>query len=100
MKYCENCAMLTEYDRCRRCGSTALREPAPNDYCFLTERSMMWAEALRDLLEDNQIESVYRPVLGAGLSAQLGSALERYRVYVPLSRFEDARELCDDFFAQ
>ena len=100
MKYCENCALLSEYDHCRRCGSTKLREPAPDDYGFLTERSAMWAEALRDLLEDNQIESVYRPVLGAGLSAQLGSALERYRVYVPFSRFEDARELCDDFFAQ
>ena len=100
MKYCENCALLSEYDHCRRCGSTKLREPAPDDYCFLTERSMMWADALRELLSDNHIESVYKPVLGAGLSAQLGSALERCRVYVPYARFEDARELCDDFFAQ
>lgn len=96
--YCPNCYVLTEESRCSVCGSKHLRVPAGEDYCFLSEKDMIWAGALEDILKQNGIPYVTRNVLGAGLAAKMGPALERTRFYVPYAHYETANNLDQEFF--
>ena len=80
--YCPHCRILTVNVRCPVCLSRAVREPERGDWCFLAEKEKPWDS-----------------VLGAGLSARLGSSFERVRVYVPWERYETARELERGFFS-
>lgn len=62
-------------------------------YCFLTEKEMMWAEALMEALKNSGIPSVYQTVLGAGVALEVGRSLERYQIFVPCEKIEEAREI-------
>ena len=97
--YCPHCHILTINTRCPICLSREVREPRSGDYCFLTEKESLWAGAVTDLLRRNDIPFVTENVLGAGLSARLGSSFERVRIYVPFEQFETARELERGFFS-
>lgn len=98
MYYCPNCNVLTEEKRCRVCGSREVRLPAQEDYCYLTEKEMIWAAALQDLLADQQIPFITKNTLGAGLAAKIGPAMERVQFYVPYVHHEEAKKLEQEFF--
>ncbi len=97
--YCPHCNVLVNGSRCPVCGSRELCNPLPNDYCFLTEKAQIWADALRDVLSQNRIPFLTKNVLGAGLSAKIGPALERILFYVPYAHYEAAQSLEQAFFS-
>lgn len=97
--YCPNCNVLFQDTRCPFCGSKNVREPMINDYCYLAEKDQIWAGALSDILLQNDIPFVTKNVLGAGLAAKMGPALERVRFYVPYSHYETAKSLEREFFS-
>ena len=97
--YCPNCNVLVNATKCPICGNRNIREPVANDYCFLVEKELIWAGALEDILSQNGIPFTTQNVLGAGLAAKMGPALERTRFYVPLSHYETAHELVQEFFS-
>ena len=84
--FCSNCNLLTSH-------STDL------DFCFLCEKETIWSAPLSDILNDNHIPFVTRNVLGAGLAAKMGPALERIRFYVPYLQLETAQKLELEFFS-
>ena len=98
--FCPNCNLLVSQSRCPVCSSRNLRQPQPEDYCFLCEKEVIWSAPLSDLLDQNRIPYVTKSVLGAGLAAKMGPALERTRFYVPYGHLEDARRLEEEFFSQ
>lgn len=98
--YCPHCNVLTDRGKCPVCGSGRLRVPLGEDYCYLTEKETIWAGALSDLLAQNGIPYVTKNLLGAGLAAKMGPAMERVRFYVPYAHYQDARELEQEFFSQ
>lgn len=97
--YCPNCNVLLSGNHCPVCGNKNLREPCANDYCFLTEKELIWAGALEDILKQNDIPYVTRNVLGAGLAAKMGPAQERTRFYVPFIHHTSALVLEQEFFS-
>ena len=97
--YCPHCRILTVNVRCPACLSRAVREPERGDWCFLAEKEKPWDGALTEILSQNGVPFLTESVLGAGLSARLGSSFERVRVYVPWERYETARELERGFFS-
>lgn len=97
--YCPNCNVLFQDTRCPLCDSKNIREPMANDYCYLTEKDQIWSGALSDILAQNNIPFVTKNVLGAGLAAKMGPALERIRFYVPYSHYENAQTLEHEFFS-
>ena len=99
MFYCEKCLSLRGEGRCPSCKQS-VRPVEAGDFCLLTEKAVMWADMLRDLLKENGIDSVYHPVLGAGLSMYSGRSLDRHRIYVPYSQYEQAQEVLSSFFSE
>ena len=97
--FCSNCNLLTSHSRCPACGSRDLRKPTDLDFCFLCEKETIWSAPLSDILNDNHIPFVTRNVLGAGLAAKRGPALERIRFYVPYLQLETAQKLELEFFS-
>lgn len=97
--YCPNCHILLNGSRCTVCGSRELRIPRAEDYCYLTEKELLWAGALKDILTENGVPFVTNHALGAGLAAKMGPAMERVRFYVPYSHYEAAKNLERQFFA-
>ncbi len=97
--YCPHCHILTVNVRCPICLSREVREPQEGDYCFLTEKEKLWAPTVADILSKNAIPYVAESVLGAGLSARMGSSFERVRIYVPYEYYHAARELERGFFS-
>lgn len=99
--YCEKCSRV--YDGaeavCPVCGSRKVRYPRVDDLCFLVEKTMPWGEMLAGVLENNGIRFLKKPVLGAGLSLNLGRGQERWRIYVPYSQLDKAREILDTMFS-
>ena len=97
--YCENCGILTELSRCPVCSNRELRVPLASDYCFLTEKELLWSNVLEELLTDNGIPCVTKNALGAGLTSKIGAMQERTRFYVPYLKLKTARALEEEFFA-
>ena len=52
--YCEKCRRAfveTESGRCPACGSKHIRDPLPEDICYLTETDPLFGGMLKDVLE-------------------------------------------------
>lgn len=96
--YCPNCNILTDQFKCPVCGSQHTRAPMPDDYCLLSEKQTVWADSFSEILTQNGIPFVTKNLLGTGLAAKMGPALERVRFYVPFSHYQNARELENAFF--
>lgn len=100
MYFCDKCNSLLETSICPDCHSRDLRAPESDDFCFLTERAVMWAEMLRGALADVDIESAYRPVFGAAMTVSMGRALERHQIYVPYDCYDDALAVMMSLFGE
>ena len=98
--YCPHCHILTVNTRCPICLSREGRQPKEDDYCFLTEKEKLWAPTVTDILGQNGIPFVTESVLGAGLSARMGSSFERVRIYVPYAHYDAALALERGFFSE
>ena len=68
-----------------------------NGYELLVEKEAMWAELLEQVLKDNDIQSVAVPVYGAGLTLKTG-VQERFKIYVPVDRMDQAKELLNELY--
>ena len=100
MFYCDTCMLLSEGEECPVCGKPELKNPEPDDLCFLAEKEMIWSGMLADVLEQKNIPFAQKPILGAGMAMTVGLSLERYRFYVPFSRFADAQEIVNELFGE
>ena len=102
MNFCENCGHLTaESMRCPNCAKKRkLRAPRADDFCFLTEKGVIWAEMLMDVLKKNGIVYTYRARMGTGLSTYVGPALDQYQVFVPYAQYEAASDIVTELFSQ
>lgn len=97
--FCPNCNIIVNSPKCTICGSKNVREPQEDDYCYLIEKDSIWAGALSDILSQNEIPFITKNVLGAGLAAKMGPALERTRFYVPYANYQMAQDLEHEFFS-
>lgn len=97
--FCPHCNVIVNAPKCPVCGSGKIRAPQEDDYCYLTEKETIWAGALSDILTQNEVPFVTKNMLGAGLSAKMGPALERTRFYVPYSHYQLAQDLEREFFS-
>lgn len=68
------------------------------DFTLLAKRETMWAEMLMDVLKDNGIPCVPRPVYGVGLTIRAG-VKQVLAIYVPSDRLTQARQLYDELFS-
>lgn len=98
--YCPNCKTLIHSTKCPVCGNKHIREPQDKDYCFLCEKDVIWANALKDILAENQIPCIVQNTLGDGLAARIGPAQERIRFYVPYCFYQAACDLDREFFPE
>ncbi len=67
--------------------------------CLLTEKDVVWAGMLADVLKQHNIPFVKESSLGAGMAIRSGSLLETIRFYVPASCLAAARDIVDELFA-
>lgn len=100
MNYCERCMVPTEEDCCPVCGERKLWPILPEDPCFVAELSVPWSDMFSDILKQEGIPCLGRPVWGAGWTTVLGSKFERIRFYVPYDRLPSARGLAEELFSQ
>jgi len=98
--YCEKCEQVVDNSRCPICGNRKLREPLPEDLCYIAEKDALWTPALADLLEQNEIFFKTRKLLGAGLAMKVGPIFERTSFYVRYEDLERAQDIVSTFFAE
>ena len=96
--YCEKCHRIVEALRCPVCGKK-LREPQPDDFCFLVEKESLWAGMLQDVLTQNEIPFITKGVLGAALALKVGELSERSQFYVPYAALDKGHALVEELFS-
>ena len=98
MRFCEACSLAFDGVRCPVCGKAG-RDPLPNDPCFLCEKQIMWAEMLKEALENNGIPVLFKKKLGIGLALKVGPMAESVKIYAPYARLTEAQSIADELFA-
>ena len=69
-----------------------------NDFVLLTRKESMWAQMLMQVLEDNGITAVGKPVCGVAFSMKTGT-MDEIDIYVAADSLDSARELLDGLFS-
>ena len=69
-----------------------------NDFELLARKESMWAQMLMQVLEDNGITAVGRPVHGAGFSIKTGTP-DFFDILVPADSLRLAQELLEQLFS-
>ena len=67
-------------------------------YELLTEQPQLWADILMQVLRENGVPCISKPVYGAGLAVSAGLQ-ERMKVYVAPGSLPQAQELLEDLLA-
>lgn len=97
--YCENChSVFPESSTCPLCRKRNVRLPQNDDLCFLCEVRGLMATVVEDVLQQEGLRFIKRPVYGAGISAVTGQFLDSMRFYTVYSEYEKGRELVDAMF--
>lgn len=97
--YCANCRMITGQEpECPFCGSRKIREPAPEDICFLAEMPPIQAGMLKDVLEQENIPVLSSSTLGAAMAMRAGAIFERVKLFVRYEHLYRAAELAGELF--
>ena len=92
--YCENCKRTgAEQERCPVCASRKYRPLRPKDFCFLRETPALQDGLLEEVLQQEKIAYLKKPVLGAAMAATVGWMRERYRFYVRADHFSEAQDI-------
>lgn len=97
--YCEKCNIAFGATHCPICGSKNIRPPRSDDLCFLTEKEMIWAEMLEDILKQNNIPCLTKKALGIGMALKVGPMLERVKFYVPYFYLPEAEIIVESLFS-
>lgn len=100
MKYCPRCYHLTNDNQCPYCHSKKIRNVNPDDQCFLIERQLIWAEMLKERLEQAHIPYQCSGQMGSGLALKAGPYLENFTFYVPYHYYSSAKQIIDDMFVE
>ena len=100
MYYCENCHLLSEEPVCGFCYSRKLRAPAAGDFCYLSTRETPWYDILLDVLYDNGIPWVVKPVRPSAVTIYLGTSSDLNEIFVPYEKLERAKELENSIFSE
>ncbi len=96
MLYCQNCMILTsDNNKCPVCNGK-LREAREDDPVYLVEKDHIFTESIEEILAQNNIPSLKKPLFGAGLAPRTGYA-ETYQIYVPFRFYDKAKELIYNF---
>lgn len=98
VRYCPNCHALVHAMRCPNCDRRWLEPPAPEDFCFLTEKDGLWAGILEDCLRQNAIPYLTQGTLGAGLTAKLGTIREKTKFFVRYAYYDQSKDLENELF--
>jgi len=98
--YCENCQLAFEGKQCPFCGRKKVREPLPNDICFLCEKQIMWGEMLQEALKNNGIPVTLKKKMGIGMALKVGPLFERVKIYVPFSCLQDSMIIANELFSE
>lgn len=99
--YCPECKRLyDEAEKCPVCGKRKGREPQSDDLCFLMSTNAIWVEMISDLLSENEIPFQKVSAQGAAMAMFTGLYKETFDFYVPVEKYDEAKELTDAFFAQ
>ena len=70
-----------------------------NKFVILTEKEEMWAKMLMEVLEDNGVKCISKPVFGAGFAMRTGT-VERLTIYVSEDKLTEAQTLMDQLFSE
>lgn len=70
-----------------------------NDFVILTEKEEMWAKMLMEVLGDNGVTCISKPVFGAGFAMRTGT-VERLILYVARDKIPVAKELMEQLFSE
>ena len=97
--YCPNCHVLVHGTRCVICDKKWLEPVKDEDYCFLTEKEILWAGVLEDCLRQNAIPYLTQNVMGAGLTAKVGAMMESVKFFVRYAYYEKAKLLNEELFS-
>jgi len=98
--YCEKCQFTFEGKQCPSCGRKKVREPLPDDLCFLCEKQITWVEMLQETLKNNGIPVIIKKRMGIGMALKVGPLLERVKIYVPFSCLQDSRIIANELFSE
>ena len=98
--YCEYCKRLVEGDRCSFCGKKCKRDVQADDLCPVRSIGQIWADMLCDVLQQNEIPYYKQSDIGAGMAMLTGLHMESFSIFVPYSRYEEAKETADALFSQ
>ena len=91
--YCPKCRNVFEESACPVCRNRKVREPAPDDLCFLTEEGPLLGGMLEDVLKQNGIPVLTESSKGAALSVISGQLFEWIRYYVRYEHLPQAKEI-------
>lgn len=100
MYYCERCHWLNVKDICENCHTKSLREVHQDDYCFLVEKEMLWAEALKEILDNHEIPYVCESIHGSAMALRVAPLREDFQFYVPYKYYLKAKELIEKMFQE
>jgi RNA polymerase subunit RPABC4/transcription elongation factor Spt4 len=96
MLYCSKCKYLTDEKKCPHCGNKHLRAVEGDDAVFLMDTDAFTAPTIEDILAQNEIPCQLQGLIGAGMIV-LGSGFEMFRVFVPYSDNDRAKDLLANF---
>lgn len=99
MNYCERCHLAVDGEQCPVCGQSRLPAVRGEDYCFLAEKEDMWAQLLREILEDNGVHPIVHNAVDV-VCVMRGGERSRQRIYVPYRHLELARDLMQVAFQE
>lgn len=100
MKYCPQCYHLTEDNICHYCHFKKIRDVHDDDKCFLIERQLIWAEMLKERLEQEHIPYQCVGNMGTGMALKAGPYLENFTFYVPYKYYPLAKTIIDEMFLE
>jgi hypothetical protein len=87
--------LTADRDKCSVCGGR-LRQAQDDDPVYIVEKDHIFTEAIEEILAQNGIPCLKKPLFGAGLAPRTGYA-ETYRIYVPFGALSKAKKLLDNF---
>lgn len=93
MRYCLDCYHLCNDEKCSNCNSNNTRDVLDDDYCFLIEKSTLYAEMVKEYLDKYNIPYICQGSMGAGLTLKVGPMLETFAIYVPYKYYSGAQEI-------
>ena len=98
--YCEYCHRLVDGEKCPACGKKCKRDVQADDLCLVRSIGQIWADMLCDVLQQNEIPYFKQSDIGAGMAMLTGLQMESFSIFVPYSRYEEAKETADALFSQ